>query len=268
MQAGQYKPPRATGPSSGATAGSEKRLRRRLTGLVVVLVPLMIALGFWQLSRAEEKAALAAQFADRQSRTPASQEALAGLDAAELAYLPVELTGRFDSERYFLLDNRTRQGRFGNEVIALFRTSGDEAAFLVNRGWVPADPARRARPGVPRVAGEVTLRGTVYVPPGEALVLGDQAQQRGWPRQVQSVDVPRLGGALGLAPGELFPYLVRLDADSPGSLQVGWPVVNVSPEKHTGYAVQWFSMAGVLALIYLWRMRRGSPGDPPGREES
>ena len=47
-------------------------------------------------------------------------------------------------------------------------------------------------------------------------------------------------------------------------MQADWQVVNVSPAKHRGYAVQWFSMAAVLALLYLarstnlWQMMKGS----------
>ena len=51
----------------------------------------------------------------------------------------------------------------------------------------------------------------------------------------------------------LYPYSVRLDADSPGALTVDWPLVNMAPEKHRAYAVQWFCMALALLLIFLWR---------------
>ena len=37
-------------------------------------------------------------------------------------------------------------------------------------------------------------------------------------------------------------------AREPGALAVDWVVVNVSPAKHRGYAVQWFAFA-VIALV-------------------
>ena len=58
---------------------------------------------------------------------------------------------------------------------------------------------------------------------------------------------------------------LRLAAGQPGALSVDWQVINVSREKHTGYAVQWFSMAAVLLLIFLlrssnlWDWLRGAP---------
>ena len=39
----------------------------------------------------------------------------------------------------------------------------------------------------------------------------------------------------------------------PGALAVDWQVVNVSPEKHGAYAVQWFTMAAVLLMFYVLR---------------
>lgn len=261
MQAEQYKLPV---PGEPVMAGPGGQREWRLALFVLALVPLLVGLGFWQLSRAEEKAALAADYAAKRTLAPLGADALQGLAAAELAYLPVALTGRFHPERYFLLDNRTRQGRFGNEVIALFFPAAGGPGFLVNRGWVPADPARRAAPQVPPVPSEVTVLGHVYVPPGETFVLGDQQPGGGWPVRVQSADMALLREVLDMTPGELFPYVVRLSEDSPAALRTGWPVVNVSASKHTGYAVQWFAMAAVLTLIYLWHRRQRADGREAG----
>ena len=51
----------------------------------------------------------------------------------------------------------------------------------------------------------------------------------------------------------MAPYPVRIDDGQPGALAVDWQIVNVSPAKHRGYAVQWFTMAAVLAIIFLMR---------------
>ena len=53
--------------------------------------------------------------------------------------------------------------------------------------------------------------------------------------------------------GRVFPYPVRIAAGEQGALTVNWQVVNMSPQKHHGYAVQWFAMAGVLLVVYLLR---------------
>jgi cytochrome oxidase assembly protein ShyY1 len=223
----------------------------RLTLFAAVLTPLLVALGFWQLERAEQKAEISAAHARRQAAPPASLGELAALPGDELAYRRASLRGRFRPGQYFLLDNRIRGGRFGNEVIAPFE-SQDGGLVLVNRGWVPADPARRELPDVPEVPGSVALEGTVYVPPGDPYLLGEQVLEPGWPVRLQALDIDLMGQALGDA-DKLFPYTVRIDAGEPGALAVDWVVVNVSPAKHRGYALQWFAMAAALAIAWLLR---------------
>lgn len=229
--------------------GFHFELEWRLTLFTAVLLPVLVALGFWQLERAGEKAELAAAHALRQEALPASLAELADLPRDQWAYRRVTLRGHYQPGRYFLLDNRIMGGRYGNEVIAPFEME-DGGLVLVNRGWVPADPARRELPDVPEVSGAVALAGQVYVPPGEPYLLGEQLLEPGWPTRIQALDIGLLGQALG-EPENLFPYTVRIDAGGPGALAVDWQVVNVSPAKHRGYAVQWFAMAAALAIAWL-----------------
>ena len=64
----------------------------------------------------------------------------------------------------------------------------------------------------------------------------------------------KLGPAVAALQGDrVFPFPVRIDAGEPGALQVDWQVVNMSPQTHQGYAVQWFAMAAVLLVFYLFR---------------
>jgi cytochrome oxidase assembly protein ShyY1 len=224
----------------------------RTTLFVALMLPLLVSLGFWQLERADEKARIGAAFETRQALAPAPPGELLGEPAAELAYRPVTLTGHFRDEQYFLLDNRLRQGRYGNEVIGVFELEGPPGLALVNRGWLPADPARRVLPEAPGVDGRVTILGQVYVPPGEPYMLAETALAEGWPKRIQAVEVDRLAAELQVE-GEMFPHLVRINVGEPGALAVDWQIINVSPAKHHGYAVQWFVMAAVLAVFYLLR---------------
>jgi surfeit locus 1 family protein len=67
-----------------------------------------------------------------------------------------------------------------------------------------------------------------------------------------------------LQAGDVFPFPVRIDAGESGALSVDWQVVNMSPQKHQGYAVQWFAMAAVLFGFYIvrcsniWQLLTGS----------
>jgi cytochrome oxidase assembly protein ShyY1 len=224
----------------------------RTTVFALVMVPLLAGLGVWQLSRAEEKAGLRNAFDAQQALPPALLGDLADTSADKLAYRPVQLTGRFRKGHYFLLDNRMNRGRYGNEVIGVFELA-DGMLALVNRGWLPADPARTALPEVPPVPGEVTIRGQVYRAPGKPYLLEEQKFAKGWPRRVQALEMDKITAILGAGEDVLFPYPVRIDAGEACALVVDWKVVNTGPAKHIGYAVQWFVMSAVLALLYVLR---------------
>jgi cytochrome oxidase assembly protein ShyY1 len=65
----------------------------------------------------------------------------------------------------------------------------------------------------------------------------------------QHLDIAELGAALGQA---LYPYALVLDEGQPGLFQRDWqPGVTMTPEKHLGYAVQWFGLAVALLIIYV-----------------
>ncbi len=236
----------------------------RITLFTLCLLPLLISLGFWQLQRAGEKQLLAVDFARKQAQVPISLAEVTTRDPQALSYLPVRLQGRFLPERTFLLDNRTHEGRYGNEVLTLFELSTG-STVLVNRGWVPADAARQQATVVPALPGgqaQLAVSGQVYVAPGKPYQLAEQELAPGWPKTIQAVDMSLIGGIVGEG---LFPYPVRIEPGQPGALQVDWQVINISPAKHRGYAVQWFSMALVLSLLYLfrstnlWQLMKGAP---------
>lgn len=226
----------------------------RITLFTLVMVPLMAGLGYWQLQRAGDKASLAAAWDQRQQRPPAPLDSLWEAAPESLAYAPTEFSGSFLADEYLLLDNRVQNGRFGYEVLGIVRLEDSDRVVLVNRGWVAGDPARVELPAVPEVPGRVTVSGHVYVAPGRPFLLGEQVLAAGWPKRLQAVEMDKLREPLeAIAGGAMFPYPVRIDANSPGALSVHWQVMNTSPQKHQGYAVQWFAMALALAIFYLLR---------------
>lgn len=236
----------------------------RITLFTLLFLPLLISLGFWQLQRAEEKTAMAEAFEQKRHRPPVPVESITERTPQSLAYLPVQLRGRYRDELSFLLDNRVQRGEYGNEVLTAFELDSG-SLVLVNRGWMAADPGRVRVLEIPAAVSRGVVTGHVYVSPGEPYLLSEQVLSPPWPIRIQAVEMDKMARAIGEPAGGLFPYPVRIDAGQPGALSVDWQVINVSPDKHTGYAVQWFSMAAVLALIYLlrssnlWQVMRGTP---------
>lgn len=232
-----------------------ERIRRyrfdwKLTLLTALLLPLMLSLGFWQLRREDEKLALQAAYDARQRELPSP---LGSLDVTQdQQYRQVTARGYYDNAHNFLLDNRVYQGQVGYEVIVPLRTL-DGSVVFINRGWIAQGSTRQDLPAIPPVEGEVTINGSVYQPVGESLVLGDAQASEGWPKVIQTIELPRLVELAGLGNADqVFPYTVRLAPNTPGVLTRYWPVISTSPEKHRGYAVQWFAMATALVGLYLF----------------
>ena len=218
----------------------------KLTLFYVFFLPLLIALGFWQLDRAEQKRQIVANEVDQRSQPARPLTALLANDS--LAYVSVMLSGQFDNDHYFLVDNQQYRGRFGYEIISPFFDQASQQTVLVSRGWLRGSLDRRELPAVEKITTPVNLVGEIYVPLGEPFLLAEQQFDNAWPKVIQAVEVAKLAALLD---GDVFPYVVRLDDDQAGVLERHWQLVNVPVAKHTGYAVQWFVMAIVLTALYV-----------------
>ena len=229
--------------------------------VVALLLPLLVGLGFWQLSRADEKRVLLAEFEARRQADPVAVTDLERL--ADLAHVRIRLQGQFDAGHSLLLDNRVRGGQVGVELLQPFYDQPSGLWLLVNRGWLPW-PDRRQAPRYSTPEQPLELVARVYVPPGSTFQLQADPTTSTWPKLVTALDPERLWRQLGR--GGLA-YEVRLEA-GPAAYQTQWPLVAMGPEKHTGYAVQWFALAAALFCLYLYfgwhnaRQRGAHAGEP------
>jgi len=219
----------------------------KLLFLVLLMMPLLISLGYWQLDRALEKREILAEFKANQQSLPAAFEQL---DLGKnLQYKQVQFIGELDASRRVLLDNRVRNGRPGYEIFEALTLVGGDLKVLVNRGWVQGSLDRNQLPEIEPVPGQVLLRGSLYKVLRGGLQLDDGVRAvDSWPGRVGWISAERAAEVFG---EEFFAYQLRLDSDSIGALTTGWPTVSVQPEKHTAYAVQWFVMALVLLLLTI-----------------
>ncbi|MCS4505319.1 hypothetical protein KBTX_02337 [wastewater metagenome] len=215
------------------------------TLVTLVLLPVLIALGFWQIDRAHQKEAL---IAARESAAAAPVLALnAGLPTPEAGlHRLARARGRYDAGHQFLLDNQTRDGVPGYRIITPLRLEGTDAAVLVDRGWVAAPPRRSQLPDIAVAATPRTVRGRLGDGPSVGLRLGEAYHGDGsWPRRIQYLDFDVLAKAL---PYPVTPYLLRTGAAAekarPETMRFG-------PRRHYGYAVQWFALATALLVIYI-----------------
>ncbi|TRN24771.1 SURF1 family protein [Vibrio furnissii] len=227
--------------------------------LTVVVFALLVKLGFWQLARGEEKLHLETRLAARAQMAPLSlATALERYPMAELTGLRVTVTFDPHTDATFLLDNQTFDGKVGYLAYQLAKQQ-DGHWMLIERGFVPAGNDRRVLPQVDWLTEPQTLTGRLYArstnPFSDALGL-----EAGNPHRIQNLNVEALSQWLGtpILPVAFQPQQANWPYPQP------WQPLAMSAQKHFGYALQWFTMAAVLAVIVLvigvrvWRAGRHS----------
>lgn len=213
----------------------------RMTLFVGLMLPVLVSLGSWQLSRAEEKRQFEESYLDRISAL--------GVEPGEVVapFQRLKLSGSYEADRYFLLDNQTRRGAVGFVVVSSFLAS-DGRRWLINRGFIPGDGTRRSLPVVESPSGPVTLVGLAWPELGLMPVFGADEWSADWPKLVQRLEVVRMAALLANAE----PLEVRLEAGQKGVFDPAVTELNMPAAKHTGYAVQWFGLAMALGIGYLF----------------
>ena len=207
-----------------------------------VFLPLLVSLGVWQLNRAEEKQVLLEQW-QQEAENLAWQDMVSGdLTSGR----PVTLTGMYGS-RNWLLDNRTRDGAPGYEVLTEFRPL-EGPPVVINRGWVQAPRTRAELPDIATPEGIFTLEGRISDYPVPPVLVDQPAAEDQWPRRVQSLSEQ----AARLEIPELPDRIVRLSGEGqPGAYRADWEPDLMGPQTHYGYATQWFALAVALTILTI-----------------
>lgn len=218
--------------------------------LTAAAMAAFITLGSWQLQRGREKLALVEAFQQGQQ---SSVELVAGVAFDDLPrYQHVRVTGSYEPGRQVLLDNMPSQaGKPGYRVLTPLRRTGSERLLLVDRGWVPLGSSRASLPDVTVAADPRSVRGRLDALPAPGVRVGEAgtAGDTNWPRVLnfpQQVDLER---ALG-HPVEA--RILLLDPAATDGFERVWrPAMRFGPERHYGYAVQWFAFAIVALVIFI-----------------
>ena len=230
---------------------------RAATFATLLLLPLLLALGFWQLDRARQKTEWQAAFTARSGLPPVPLTEVNVADAAH-RYRRVVASGRYDGAHQVLLDNQVRAGQPGYHVLTPLRLDGG-AAILVNRGWIALGASRQTLPVLATPTESVTVSGWLAPPANPGLRLGDAGgSDARWPRVTPYVEYERLAAILGYP---LQPALILLEPAAPDGYERDWQprFSGFGPERHHGYAAQWFALAAALVILYLAASARRSP---------
>ena len=157
-----------------------------------------------------------------------------------------------------LLDNQMRAGRAGIRVYCLFSPAGASRSLLVDMGWLPLD-GQRDMPVAACPSGRTRIRGLLAPPPSAGFRMGPAQRQldpQTWlATRIDPAETPKpwkLARALA-------PRVLKLDP----ALDMGYArdldvlPNTLPPQRHLGYAVQWFGLAlAVLVIAVVLTLRR------------
>jgi surfeit locus 1 family protein len=193
------------------------------TLLVAAAVAAMIALGIWQLGRADEKAALQRRYERNLALPPMALPPTAAVDENLLyrraSAFCLEVVG------WRKTGGKSASGQGGTRFIASCRTGAEGPGFAADMGVSPDPKANPAWKG-----GEVAGR---------------------------IVAEPRSGGLVERLAGKSPPSRPMIVSEKPApGLQASAPPTADTPNNSLSYAFQWFFFAAAAAAIYLLALRK------------
>ncbi|MEJ6020786.1 SURF1 family protein [Ramlibacter sp. PS4R-6] len=218
-----------------------------VTAAALAGIAATFALGQWQLGRGRERDAAQAAIEARAQLPELAQASLAAPNAQELVHRRVVLRGTWDAPRTVFLDNRQMRGAPGFYVVTPLKLEGSDAAVLVQRGWAPRNFERREQlPKVDTPAGPVELRGRIAPPP--ARLYEFRGVETGPIRQ--NLDIAAFSAETGLKLAQVS-VLQAAPPASEGLLR-DWPRPAAGSERNYGYALQWWALCALIAILYVW----------------
>lgn len=221
---------------------------RRMIGPVVFGfggLALLIALGLWQVARLEWKSGIIADIEARIQADPVSVPANPDPDVDQ--YLPVLAQGSYTGEVIHVLSSQFERGT-GSHVIGVLQTPSGRR-LLVDRGFIAEGEA----PGAQYAGSGAAVSGNLLWPDDADSFTPDPDLGRNlW----FSRRVAPMAAHLGT---DAVLIVARSDAPTvPGLVPTPLDSADIR-NNHLGYAVTWFSLALVWAVMtaaLVWRIWR------------
>ena len=217
-----------------------------LTSFSIFFVFVFVFLGIWQIERAANKEGLLQDFNSEQESPPTR------LTSQSPNWSRVFVDGVFDSSRQILIDNQIHNGKVGYKIFTPFRFD-ENKIVLVDRGWIGQGQSRSDLPQLNILEKKSRIIATV-TSPEQGVLAGSELLTNEWPRVSQSKAVDVIASAFN---EPILDIVLVLD---PGSSQITEFIqikpFAITPVKHYGYAMQWFTMSIVLLGMFLYALKR------------
>ncbi|MDR3490742.1 MAG: SURF1 family protein [Gammaproteobacteria bacterium] len=208
-------------------------------------VALFILLGVWQLHRFHYKKVLLNNY---QARLHAEAIPFSAITNLDVQFKSVIVQGHFVKNSDMFIQNRLYKGRLGYDVITPFQVTNSKKLLLVDRGWV-AESANHTVPDAALQKQVASIMGYLKLLDERQFILGNNiSDSTAHSLIMQKIDIAEL---TKITHADYYPFVLRLAVFEPNGFTRDWTITAVEPERHMGYAIQWFVMAFVLMLAYL-----------------
>lgn len=209
----------------------------------------MIALGFWQWGRLQERKDFNAKVITQTNAPPLAINGEA-MDAASLEYRRVTVSGVYDFTQEVVLRNRTYNGVAGVHLLTPLKIEKSSNAILIDRGWIsyPDSFPFEKRSKYAKPAGSVAVSGLIRLTqtrPDAPLAPAD-------PTDLPRLDTwfyPDMAMIQKQIPYPILSfYIERFPATDPNELPAPNPELELSEGSHWSYVIQWFSFAIIFTV--------------------
>ena len=232
----------------------------KTTVLVLLAMVVMARLGIWQLDRLEHRQAFNTRVQTQLDQPTLVLEGSAfDEDLENMEYRQVVVQGVYDHDAEVALRNQVWNSQAGVHLLTPLQIKGSDRVVLVNRGWIPYEDftsgewSKYAEPGLIEVSG--MIRASESKPDfgsrNDPIPMPGEAPLKAW--HLTNVD-----GINRQVPYDLLPVYIQQSPDT------NWvkmpyrsePDLELTEGSHFGYAIQWFTFAGILGIGYLFFIRR------------
>ena len=216
-----------------------------MTCFVIFFLPILLYLGYWQISRGFEKKEIWEAYSVNKTLPPINEKELFDYQKEDLFYRSVVIQGSYINDT-FLLDNRMHQSKKGYEVFTPFKSEGQQV-YLINRGWT----GNYSDHPFSAPEGNHFIEGIISPFDKYGLNLSKEEAKNSFPIVVQELTHSSASKLLGKN-FSIEEIVIQLSAASKGSFEPIWGPTELKAPRHWGYAAQWLGLALVLVILYIY----------------
>jgi cytochrome oxidase assembly protein ShyY1 len=214
----------------------------------IIFAPITFSLGLWQIERAAEKDNIIEKFNELQNNPHKpinTEDKFANWE-------PISSYGTF-TQYIILEDNALLDGQAGYKVYQYFRFEENSGVF-VNRGFIARGRLKNEVPEITTPSGQFLIKGSALYKNSNAFVKNIEESDK---RIIQEFNIGLISNVYPeLRADNIRPYIFNLDKNDQFKFKEIEKPINMSSDKHIGYAIQWFGLCLVLIVLTIIAFRR------------